>query len=135
MKKLICCLLFGALAVVMNANEASATSDINKTFIAKYNVKEPKTDSEKALSALAAKAKCNVCHIGKKKKDRNEFGQAIAKLVDKDEMKALKSAKKTEELTKMITDALNKVEKEKNKAGKTFGELIKAGKLPGGEPK
>ena len=135
MKKLICCLLFGALAVVMNTNEASATSDINKTFIAKYNVKEPKTDSEKALGALAAKAKCNVCHVGKKKADRNEFGQAIAKLVDKDEMKALKSAKKTEELTKMITADLDKVEKEKNKAGKTFGELIKAGQLPGGEPK
>lgn len=68
------------------------------------------------------KSSCAICHPGKSKKERNEYGMAINKL--------LKKADKDD--TKKIADSIKATEAEKDKAGKTFGELIKAGMLPGG---
>ncbi len=55
----------------------------------------------------AKEAKCGVCH----------FGKGLGEANQKDEAK--------------ISAALTGAESEKNAAGQTFGELIKAGKLPG----
>jgi hypothetical protein len=69
-----------------------------------------------------AKTACAICHVGKTKKERNDYGKALNKLVtkmDKDD-------------TKKIAESIKAIEGEKNAAGKTFGELIKAGTLPGG---
>lgn len=70
----------------------------------------------------AAEAKCGICHPVMDKKERNDYGIALTKLLgeknQKDEAK--------------IKEALQKAEGEKSgTAGKTFGELIKEGKLPG----
>ncbi len=65
---------------------------------------------------------CGICHPGKSKKERNEYGTALSKLV--------KKADKDD--AKKIADSIKAIESEKNAAGKTFGELIKAGMLPGG---
>jgi len=65
---------------------------------------------------------CGICHPGKSKKERNEYGMALNKLV--------KKADKDD--AKKIADSIKAIESEKNAAGKTFGELIKAGMLPGG---
>ena len=69
------------------------------------------------------KTTCFVCHEegeGKTKKDRNNYGQALAKNIavnEKDEAK--------------IKEALVKTEKEKSAIkDKTFGDLLKEGKLP-----
>lgn len=69
----------------------------------------------------AATAKCAVCHVGKATdKKWNNYGEAIGKALGKpkaspDELKA----------------AFGKVAGEKSAVeGKTFGELIKEGKLP-----
>src|SRR5438552_12438696 len=42
----------------------------------------------------AEQAKCNVCHVGEKKKDRNVYGQALAKLLTKDDMKDIPKIQK-----------------------------------------
>jgi hypothetical protein len=77
------------------------------------------------LAAEVEKAKCNVCHMGKSKKDRNAYGQALSELLDKKEDKDNKEK---------IRQALETVAaKPSAGAGSpTFGDLIKEGKLPGG---
>lgn len=71
----------------------------------------------------AAKNACNVCHTkGKSKKDRNEYGQKLAELLDK---------KADKDKPEKIQAALKQVEEMKSSKGPTYGELIKHGKLPG----
>ena len=80
----------------------------------------------------AKAAKCNVCHdaaAGKTKKDRNEYGKALTKHVPTaDEFKMLMGNKPA--LAAKVSVALKATEAEKNAAGKTFGEIIRGGKLP-----
>ena len=105
---------------------ARAVDAFKKEFEAKYVKKDGGTDEEKALAAAVSKAKCNVCHVGTKKKDRNDYGKALDTLLDKKDKDSSK-----------IQEALDKVSEMKSKsddaASPTFGELIKQGKLPGGE--
>lgn len=82
------------------------------------------------------KAKCDVCHkpnADKKAKGHalNDFGQAFHKHLNDKEFMSLHKDKKSAEALKLFQDAWKKTEAEKNAEGKTFGELIKAGKLPG----
>jgi len=65
---------------------------------------------------------CAVCHPEKNKKKRNNYGVALAGKLEK----------KSESNLDKIKEALVKAEEEKSKTeGKTFGDLIKAGELPG----
>lgn len=66
-------------------------------------------------------AKCNVCHVGTKKSDRNDYGVALTKLLEKNEKDVAK-----------IGEALKKAEglKAKDSDTETFGDRLKAGKLP-----
>jgi hypothetical protein len=79
------------------------------------------------LAAEVETAKCNVCHKGKSKKDRNVYGESLAKLLDKKEDKANKDK---------IRQALETVAQESSDPAKpdapTFGALLAEGKLPGG---
>jgi len=79
------------------------------------------------LAAEVEKAKCNVCHVGKNKKDRNAYGNALAELLDKktDKEDKEKIRKALEQVAGMSSDP------SKPDAPK-FGDLIKEGKLPGG---
>ena len=78
--------------------------------------------------------KCNVCHYGKSKKNRNDFGKAVNKTMNEDAYKKLKAEENKEKLTKKIDEALKAAMKEKSPSGKTFGELIDAGELPAKNP-
>jgi hypothetical protein len=107
--------------VALSAGEAFAIKQFFDEFKEMY-VKEGSP-----LAAEVETAKCNVCHKGKSKKDRNAYGEALAKLLDKKEDK--KNVKK-------IRQALETVAAESSDpadaAAPTFGDLIAAGKLPGG---
>lgn len=110
--------LFGAaLAVAMvMSGQAEARPQYLKAFAAKYQ----------NLLSQAKKQKCAVCHCGKTKKMRNDYGKALMKHV----------GKKNQKDKAIINAALGKAEKDKKPATKkTFGDLIKAGKLPGTCPK
>jgi len=114
--------LFGvAMAVASQAREAFAIKQFADQFKDMY-VKEGTP-----LAAEVETAKCNVCHKGKSKKDRNAYGEALAKLLDKKEDK---------ENVEKIREALTAVAKESSDPAKadapTFGTLIEEGKLPGG---
>jgi hypothetical protein len=68
------------------------------------------------------KNSCNVCHVkGKAKKMRNEYGQKLSELLDVKEDKGN---------VEKIVASIKKVNDMKSSKGPTYGELIKAGKLP-----
>lgn len=114
MRRAIWVVLFGGLVCGLLAQPASARKQYYDEFKEKYG---------KELGKTVDEAKCFVCHVGKSKKNRNAYGMALGKAVMKNEKDKSK-----------INEALGKIEEEKSADGKTFGELIKEGKLPGGEP-
>ena len=67
--------------------------------------------------------KCNVCHVGSVKKNRNDYGKAIVKALEGKKNLTLK--KKAD-----FVDALKTAAKEKNPDGKAFGDLLEANELP-----
>jgi hypothetical protein len=122
----VCGFVFGTL--LARIESAHAVAPFKKEFDEKYVKKNPSTPEEIALAAAAKEAKCNVCHKGTKKTDRNAYGNALDSLLDK--KTDMKDAAK-------IRDALDKVADMKSNPNDpnspTFGELIRQGKLPGGE--
>jgi hypothetical protein len=109
-----------AAALVLAANLAAnleARPQYNKEF----------TEVVKANPALAkaqdSKSNCNLCHQGiKSKKNHNEFGHAIIKVLK------TKNEKDVATIKKAFDDAAK--EKVPGQDGKTFGDLIKDGTLP-----
>ena len=110
-----------ALVLGLGSREAFAIKQFADEFKAVY-VKDGTP-----LAAAVESAKCNVCHKGKSKKDRNAYGEALAKLLDKKDDKDNKDK---------IRQALETVAKESSNpadaSAPTFGALIEQGKLPGG---
>lgn len=107
------CFLLGTMWIV--AGTAQARSGYRKAFIAKYDkVKDAKT------------AGCAICHPSKDKKERNDYGQTLGKIL----------AAKNEKDSAKVETALKKTETSKSSVeGKTFGDLLKEGKLPGTKKK
>lgn len=119
------------IGAAFTSQQAFAIKPFNDVFKKKY-VEESKDEEFKTL--VNDKAKCNLCHIqGENKKIRNPYGEASLKagLVKKEFEAKLKADKAQAE--KEIMEILEKVEAMTPEGGKeTFGERIKAGKLPGG---
>lgn len=109
MRKLIAVAVAGLMLASAFTGGADARPGYMKEFKSKYT-----------KVAENNKITCAVCHPGKSKKDRNDYGKALGKSIAKNE----KDAKK-------IGEALDKAAKEKNAKGETFGSLLEAGKLPG----
>ena len=122
------------IACGLSTTRAYALPPINVQWHEKYSsLKDAvvKTYGEESTS------KCNVCHIaGKGKKEKNAYGMAVGKFVTKAEITKIKedagdNADAAAEATKKyILEGLAKVEAEKAADGKTYGDAIKAGKLP-----
>ena len=118
----LCAVVVLGTTVLVQIQPAQARPPYKKQFDAKYVKKDSTDPTEKKFAEAAEAAKCNICHVGEKKKDRNEYGNALAKLLTKDDTKDIPK----------IDAALDTVAKEKSAGGPTFGDLIKEGKLPGG---
>lgn len=116
MRRATLIVLFGGLLCGLLARPASARKQYYDEFKEKYG-------ADKDFGQVIDEAKCFVCHVGKSKKNRNDYGMALSKAIGKNEKGKDK-----------INEALGKIEDQKAADGKTFGELIKEGKLPGGEP-
>ena len=103
--------LGGFLLAGLAANTAQARPQYYKAFTAKYaNVTAAKT------------ARCYVCHVkGKSKRQRNNYGSCLAKLLG---AKNVKDSAKIDAAFKKAEAADSAIE------GKSFGDLLKAGKLP-----
>ncbi len=100
--------------VAANAPQAQARPKYLAVFTEEYS----------SLKSLIDKTKCAVCHPtadNRKKKKRNDYGMAMEKALG--EQNVSDAAK--------IKSVLKSIESEKSESGKTFGDLIKDGKLPG----
>ena len=128
MKKWLYLPLFLAVAG-WNITPAMAIKQFNDQFTSTY-AKDPKNEE---FNKLVAEAKCNACHIkDENKKKRNEYGEAMAEFLRKKDFPNDRFKKEPEKCKEEIEAAFKKVEEKKAKDGQTFGEKIKAGKLPGG---
>jgi hypothetical protein len=114
-----------ALAFVVTAPVLLALPPIDKGWKERYMEKEPPP----AYKPQAQAEKCNVCHTGAKKADKNDYGKAVGKHIKKADVDRLKGM--PDDLKKLIEDALKKAEEEKNEKGEKFGDIMKKGKLPG----
>jgi CxxC motif-containing protein (DUF1111 family) len=127
MKNVALMLIVGAIAMLA-ISSAYARPQFNAEFKAKY-IKPDGTEKEKMLAEAYNKVKCNTCHgkneMGKDdKKVRNAYGQALNKLLTKEDVK------NKDKIQKALTEVEEKKAKED---GPTFGELLNDGKLPAGD--
>jgi len=119
---MLVCLLVALGVFWLSTQPAAAVTGFKKGFEAKYVKAESEEPNEVALAEAFAEAKCYVCHVkGEKKKVKNEYGKLLDDLLDRK-----KDAKNPEK----IREALAKVADMKSPSGETWGEMIKAGKLP-----
>ena len=125
MKKVCVCVLLGLVAVVVSKQSAWALPPFNKEWTAKY----VEGNSNAKFVEAVGTAKCNVCHMGASKKDKNAYGKAVGKYLAKAKYNEIKEDEA--KAKKYILDGLQKAEGEKGAGGKTYGELLKAGQLPG----
>jgi hypothetical protein len=120
---------------------ASALPPLPKYIEEQYATSPSHAKYLQMYQALEGEHKCDSCHkpgVDKKVKGHalNDYGEAVHKhFKHRDFNKADKLGKDNEEelakARKILADALEKADAEKNADGKTFGDLIKAGQLPG----
>jgi hypothetical protein len=79
MKKVCVCVVLGLIALAISKENALALPPFNKEWTAKY---VEGNGNAKFVEAVGT-AKCNVCHMGASKKDRNEYGKAVSKYLTK----------------------------------------------------
>lgn len=130
------CGVFGMLVVT-----ASALPPLPPYIEEHYSRSPEHAKHLQMYKALEGEHKCEACHrpdADKKMKGHglNDYGEAVHKhFKHRDFNKADKlgkdNAEEAAKAKKIIAEALEKADAEKNAAGQTFGELIKAGKLPG----
>ena len=120
------CIVLGLFVIALGVESASALPPFNKEWTGKY---VEGNGNAKFIEAVGT-AKCNVCHVGTSKKDRNEYGMAVSKFLTKTKYNEIKDDEAIAK--KYILDGLEKAAGEKNGSGKSYGELIKLGQLPGG---
>jgi hypothetical protein len=128
MKKLFALLLCGCGVfglIALGSKNAEAIPAFKTGFDNLYVKKDSDDPKEKALAEAVNTVKCNVCHVGKSKKDKNAYGEELGKLINKkDHIKdpeAIKAA--LEKVAGMSSDPTDP-------AAPTYGALIKEGKLP-----
>ena len=134
MKKFVTLCLLSVAVISWITPTAQALAPFKKAFQQKYV-----DDGDDALKAAFKKASCNTCHVkGKKKDERNTYGDELAKLIEGDAQSRIKAAGKngaearkaeTQKILAELDKALDEVAK-KDAVDGTYGERIKAGKLP-----
>lgn len=112
-----CGMAFVGAALISAPQDAQARPGYLKAFNTAYP----------ALKDAAEGAKCGICHFGAKKTNRNDYGAAMAGALGE----GVKDVKDAD----AVAAALKKAEAGKSSTeGKTFGDLLKDGKLPGKNP-
>jgi hypothetical protein len=134
MKKACCLLVCAAVLAAWGAQDADALPPFKKAFQTTY------VDSgSEALKAAFKKGSCYTCHVkGEKKEVQNAYGKALNELIPGNAKERLKAAKENgtkdaeeAELLKELAAAFKTAEGlSATEGGPTYGERLKAGKLP-----
>lgn len=127
MKKTSLMLMLGAVVVSLTVGSALALPP----FMKEWNAKYIEGNGNKGFTEAAGTAKCTVCHeAGNDKKLKNEYGKAVGKFLTKAGNNEVKGD--PDKAKKYVVEGLEKAAAEKSSGGKTYGEIIKEGKLPAG---
>lgn len=127
-----------ATAVCGAVGTARALPPLPK-YVGEYYAAKPEY-AKFAAAFGELKMKCDACHkpdADKKAKGHglNDFGEAVHKHLKHKEFlaadKAKDDPKMAEQAKKLVADAMAAAEAEKKASGKSYGELLKAGTLPG----
>ncbi|NMC21275.1 MAG: hypothetical protein GYA33_12750 [Thermogutta sp.] len=121
-------IVLGASCWGMNA--AWAVIQFRNEFVARYVKKESKEPKDQAFARLVEEAKCNICHVGTDRKQRNVYGQALDRLLDR-----TKDARNKEKIQAALAEVESEKVDPKDPKSATFGDRIKAGELPVPVPK
>jgi hypothetical protein len=134
--------LFAASSAIVVT--ASALPPLPKYIEDYYTASPEHAKYAELYKGLEGDHKCDSCHkpgVDKKMKGHglNDYGEAVHKhFKHRDFNKADKlgqsDPQETAKARQILADALAKAAQEKNAAGQAFGDLIKAGKLPGNNP-
>lgn len=119
--------LQSAIALSFLTGPALAIQPFYDEFKEKYG--QPGMPLQKQIE----EKKCNICHIDKQpKKNRNDFGQAVAKHLKKADFAGAtkKFDPKSPQGKQALETGLDNAGKEKAANGQTFEQIIKGGKLP-----
>ncbi|MCH2180123.1 MAG: hypothetical protein MK106_15100 [Mariniblastus sp.] len=118
-------LAIGFIATVLSPSALMAHTSFKKELAKKYP---------------NMKISCSACHVDKKpKSERNELGKLFFKDMKSKNISATYKSKKGDDRKAYVNDVMNpafnaalkKIQKQKNKEGKTYDELIKSGEMPG----
>jgi cytochrome c2 len=122
-----CCLFLVVSALLSaTARPAAAVLQFYKVWETEYLTNHPDQD----YAALAKKPanRCFVCHEGKNRKNRNEYGSQLAELLD-----AKKDKKDTDKILAAIKQVGEMHVDPNDDTSETFNQRIAASKFPGGE--
>lgn len=123
MLRILLILTIACSAVAFTADDAQAFPQFQKEFWNKYLADA----SDDYTKLVKREAKCNLCHQGKSKKNRNAYGEALSELIGKKDKKDVEK----------IVAALDSVESQHyipgDDSSATFGERIAEEQLPAGE--
>ena len=126
MKKVSISFCLGAFFIACIATPASGIAPFGLRWRQKYL-----TDNKNEEFVKAAKAaNCKICHVttDKENKENNDYGKAVGKFLTKAEFEKMNT--NLEASKKYVLEGLAKADAEKAADGTTYGERIKAGKLP-----
>jgi uncharacterized protein YxeA len=139
MKKLVMTLFGVVVAGSTVLGILASTAKSRPQYYAQFQKMYVKSDGSQQDQDFAKEvkdAKCQVCHApGKDRKLRNSYGKELAKVINPDDATGFKGERdktKIDEALKKVADM--HVDPNDSKSP-TYGELIKEGKLPGGEAK
>lgn len=102
------------------SSPAFAVPNFLKQYVEKY------AETPAGFEDLSKKDKCLICHQGKKKKNRNAYGEALHEFLDK------KDKDDTEKILAALETVSSMSSDPDTEGAPTFGELILEGKLPAG---
>lgn len=138
MKRFVVAVLVAGVAAAFGGSSAKALPPLPKYVQEHYSGSPEYAKFAETFAGL--KSKCDTCHKpGADKKARghglNDFGKAVHDNFKHRDFTAADKAKsdpaEAAKAKKLIADALVAAEALKNADGQVYGELIKAGKLPG----
>ena len=121
-----CCFVLALPLLITLVSPAGAVPKFYEVFKKEYLDSHP--DKKFAEAVEKTDVKCLVCHQGKKKKNRNSFGQELAKLLDRK-----KDLKNDAKISASIKKVLAMHVDPKNEKSETYMDRLKASKWPGGE--
>ena len=126
-------ILLSVTAILIFGSSLSTPAFAIKQFGDAWKEFYEKPSKNEDFKKLVADAKCNVCHIqGEKKTKHNPYGEQVEELLKKADYPKERFENEPAKVKEEIEAAFKKVEAAKAKDGKTYGEKIKAGELPGG---